>query len=102
MPPEQRAVVSKMFATLKRLDTENALLKAKTTKTDQEHRELFALLFVLVRREENKEVRISFSELGLMGLMDSWKLIKEQDKAKMELVLRLVHITDPVPQDGVN
>ena len=96
LPPQHRETVGQMFRIMQKLDFENRMMKVKIDATDRQHEELFGILFLLMRREPEREVFFPLDEIKIAGMMSDWRLVKTEvvDKKKQGINVKLLHITD--------
>lgn len=96
LSPHQKETVGQMFRIMQRLDFENRMMMLKIEKTDQQHEELFGILFLLLRREPEREVFFSLDEIKVAGMMSDWRMTKTQinDGKKKGIDVKLIHVTD--------
>ena len=99
LTPEQRGVAQSL-ATLK---VENTMLKAQNKSLINQHGDLYKILVVLLQYyQELGQEDLRIHESQFLRFSDEYRIDRTFDKERKEVVLKLVHIRDPLPKTEVD
>lgn len=99
LTPDQRAVAQ----TLTTYKMENTMLKAQNTALAKEHKDLYKILILLLKYYQEigqEDLRIHKSQF--LKFTDEYRIDRTFDVEREEVVLKLVHIKDPLPSTTIN
>lgn len=99
LTPEQRGVAQ----TLAQYKVESGMLKAQNAALIKEHKDLFKIMIVLLQyyKEQGQE-DIRIHESQFLRLTNEYRIDRSFDEKRREIVLKLVHIRDPLPKTEVD
>ena len=99
LTPEQRGVAQ----ALAQYKVESGMLKAQNKALIKEHKDLFKIMIVLLQYyKEQGQDDIRIHESQFLRLTDEYRIDRSFDEERREVVLKLVHIRDPLPKTEVN
>lgn len=98
LTPDQRGV-ARTLATYK---VENTLLTAQNKALAKEHADLYKIMILLLhyyKERGQEDIRVHKSQF--LRFADEYRIDRSYDQEREEVVLKLVHIRDPIPEKVV-